>query len=538
MSPAPVTPGGGAATPLLSLRNLSKSFGGVQALSGVDLDIAPGEIHGLLGTNGSGKSTLVKVLAGVHAPDPGGSLHLKGRKVALPLRAGAFRKLGLSFVHQNLGLIPSLSVLENLRMAAILEAPALGVDWKAQRRAASAAIERFGLAFALDRRVDDLSPVDRALLAILRAFEDLKADDAEGGGVMLLDEPTPFLPAAGVQKLFELMRSIVREGSSAIFISHDVDEILEITDRVTVLRDGRLAGSRATRDARRDDIIELILGRRMETAAASGLAPQTDRPPRLQLQGVRGGALDGVDLNIAPGEVVGLTGLIGSGYADLTEFIFGARRATAGLIELEGERGSELSHVTPRASIERGVAFVPADRGRAGGAARLSVADNMMLPSLDQFFVGGRLRTGRLRRRAAELAAEFEVKPSRPDLPDLTFDALSGGNAQKVIIARWLSRSPRLLLLDEPTQGVDVGTRRQIFEALRAGAAGGMSVVVASTDADQLAAICDRVVIFRRGRIQQVLTAPGLTKDLIASACYADADPSGPDREDSSHAHP
>jgi ribose transport system ATP-binding protein len=503
--------------PLLAIRNLSKTFGGVRALDGVDLTVAPGEIHGLLGTNGSGKSTLIKVLAGVHAPDPGAGLTLKGRDVDLPLHAGAFRKLGLSFVHQNLGLIPSLSVLENLRVSSILGGAGLGLDWRVERRAAAETIARFDLGFDLEGLVADLSPVDRALLAIARAFEDLK--DGDGRGVLLLDEPTPFLPAAGVRKLFGLMRSIVADGSSAIFISHDVDEILEITDRVTVLRDGRVAGSRATQGSSRDDIVQLILGRRVEIAAPAQATKPSAQALRLRLKDVRGGALQGVDLEVAPGEIVGLTGLIGSGYADLAEFVFGARRAQAGRMDFDGAQDLDLPLQTPRDSIARGVAFVPADRPRAGGAGRLSVADNMMLPSLDQFFQGGVLRRRRLRERARDLGARFDVRPNRPEL---NFDALSGGNAQKVVLARWLSRSPRLLLLEEPTQGVDVGTRQQIFAALREAAAKGMSVIVASTDYEQLAAICDRVVIFRRGRVQESLTAPGLTKDAIATACYGD----------------
>ena len=503
---------------LLAIRNLSKTFGGVRALDHVDLTVAPGEIHGLLGTNGSGKSTLIKVLAGVHDPDPGARLTLKGREVELPLHAGEFRKLGLSFVHQNLGLIPSLSVLENLRMSAILDGAAHGIDWRAERRAARETIQRFDLAFDLDRRVEEVSSVDRALLAIARAFEDLKGGG--GGGILLLDEPTPFLPAAGVRKLFGLMRSIVADGYSAIFISHDVDEVLEITDQVTVLRDGRVAGTRVTRGAGRDEIVELILGRRIEIAAPPRASAGPARPLRLRLKDVRGGALQGVDLDVGAGEIVGLTGLIGSGYADLAAFVFGARQAQAGRMDFDGAGDIDLARQNPHASIACGFAFVPADRPRAGGAGRLSVADNMMLPSLDQFFDKGFLRRGRLFQRARELGSRFDVKPNRPDL---NFDALSGGNAQKVVIARWLSRSPRLLLLDEPTQGVDVGTRQQIFRALRDEAGKGMSVIVASTDDDQLAAICDRVVIFRRGRVQEVLSAPGLTKDAIANACYAEA---------------
>jgi len=237
--------GAGAATPpgqgpALSIRRLSKRFGGALALDQVELEVLPGEVHGLLGQNGSGKSTLIKVLAGFHEPEPGAELTIHGEPVPLPIQAGSARRLGLAFVHQHLGLVASLSVLENLRIGAFATEVRWYVDWRHEREAARATFARVGLAIEPDARVGDLPQVERALVAIVRAFEDIRQrGDTAQGGILVLDEPTPFLPKVGVDQLFKLVRNIVREGASVIFVSHDVDEVMEITDRATVLRDGR-----------------------------------------------------------------------------------------------------------------------------------------------------------------------------------------------------------------------------------------------------------------------------------------------------------
>jgi ribose transport system ATP-binding protein len=511
-----------AGTPLLRIDGLSKSFGGAKALDGVHLSVAPGEVHGLLGKNGSGKSTLVKILSGFHKPDAGSSLELNGKAMHLPLPPGAFRKLGLSFVHQNLGLIPSLSVLENLWVGTLVEGRLAPIDWRRARAAGREALDRFGVALDLDAPVARLSPVDRALLAIVRAFEEVRVADAEQGtpGLLLLDEPTPFLPREGVAKLFQLIRRVVEHGSSVIFISHDVDEVMEITDRVTVLRDGRVAADLVTRETTDEAVIEAIVGRkvaragvvaRSQTAAVSG-------PTYLRLKGVAGRSVRGVDLEVGLGEILGLTGLIGSGYEDIPYLVFGAQQAEAGAMDLGDLTNLALAQATPALSLKRGMALLPADRPGASGVGSLPVVDNLFLPSLDRFFTRKILDRSGMARRALELGGEFEVRPNNPGL---SLSALSGGNAQKVLLARWMSRDPRLLLLDEPTQGVDVGAREQIFVAIRQAAARGMAVLCASSDHEQLAEICDRVLVFARGRVVAGLAGGDLTKDGIADACYA-----------------
>jgi ribose transport system ATP-binding protein len=513
----------GRPTPVLRLTDIRKSFAGAVALDGVSLDVLPGEVHGLLGKNGSGKSTLVKVLAGFHAPDPGGRMESNGEPVALPLGPGDFRRLGMSFCHQNLGLIPSLTVLENLRLAQMTTARTARIDWSRERRQAREALDRFELDLDIGERVARLSPVERALLAIVRAFEDNRAATAASGkpGLILLDEPTPFLPRAGVDKLFALVRSIAATGSSVIYISHDIDEVLTITDRATVLRDGRKAGELVTREATHGQIVEMIVGRSLARLPAASHADRPAAPGGIVIAGLAGEVLQPSDIALGRGEILGVTGLIGSGYEEIPYLLFGAQPCRAGSLKIEGGAPMPLGAMTPRKALDRGLALLPGDRQHAGAIGSLSIADNMLLPDLDRFFRRGRLDRGAMARQALALCARFEVKPNDPAE---TLAKLSGGNAQKVLIARLMNLGPRLLLLDEPTQGVDVGTRVQIFAALREAAAQGMSVICASSDAEQLAELCDRVLVFARGAVCDEIAGPSLTKDAVAEACYASMD--------------
>ena len=508
-------------TPALLVSNITKTFGGAQALKGITFDVRPGEVHGLLGQNGSGKSTFVKILSGFHAPDPGGRISVFGRTLDLPMRAGRFRDFRIAFVHQNLGLVPSLSVLENLRVASIT-APRAFIDWGRERKAARAALDRFGIDLDLGARVGTISQVERALLAIVRASDDLRQGDARSGhGILVLDEPTPFLPKEGVDRLFGLVRQVVAQGTSVIFISHDIDEVREITDRATILRDGAVSATLDTGCASHDDFVVGIVGRRLSrTAAIPPAAPA--RAVRASVRALSEPGLTLPLMDLHEGEIVGLTGLIGSGYERVPYLLFGASTAATGTLDLDGER-IELVRATPKASVARGMALLPADRPQASGVGSLSVAENMLVLDLERFRGAAGLRRGAMTRRSAELSTTFEIRPNRPGL---RLGALSGGNAQKVLLAKWLIREPKLLLLDEPTQGVDVGTRQQLFRIIRETAAGGASVICASSDFEQLAELCHRVLIFARGRVAHELTGGEVNKERIAERCYG---PSSPD---------
>jgi ribose transport system ATP-binding protein len=476
--------GGRGLTPAVRLRHISKSFGGVRALDGAHLEVLRGEVHGLLGENGSGKSTLIKILAGYHDPEPCGELHVDGHAARLPLRPGEARTLGLAFVHQDLGLIPSLSVVENLRLTEFAVRRGWRISWNGERRRAAEALARYGVTIDPRAVVGELRPLDRALLAIVRAMEDLGA-----GGVLVLDEPTAFLPSAEAERLFALVRSIAEAGTSVVFVSHDLDEARRITDRVTVLRDGRTVGTVVSAETATEEFATMILGGRLAArppaCGASGAAEGFVLVARL-----RGETLEDVSFDVGHGEVLGVTGLAGSGFEELPYFLFGARRAAAGTLELAGA-SYDLTRMTPAAALGAGIVLVPSDRARDGAVGSLSLAENLMLPALDRYRAGPCLERRRLVVAAGELLRRFDVRPSDPHMP---YESLSGGNQQKALLAKWLQSRPSLLLLDEPTRGVDVGARPHIWALIRAAADDGAAVICASSDSEELATLCDRIL--------------------------------------------
>jgi ribose transport system ATP-binding protein len=504
--------------PAVELRGITKTFGGEQALRSASLRIEPGEVHGVLGENGSGKSTLIKVLAGYHVPDAG-ELFVRGTPISLPLRAGQARTLGIEFVHQDLGLVPSLTVVENLRIGdlAANESPWF-ISWRTERRRARKLFNRYGMDLDPAATVATVDPIQRAMLAIVRAVEALKRTLGSGAGatgLLVLDEPTVFLPRTGVQEVFRLIREVVSEGASVLFVSHDLDEVRQVTDRITVLRDGVDVGTVATSDTDESELVQLILGRALNAATGDGRAHAARQGPCLSLSGAASERVGPLDLDVAHGELVGLTGLIGSGFEELPYIIFGATPGASGQMVLDGA-SHDLAGMSPAVAIRAGMALVPADRQSDASVPSLATADNISLQWLGRYFRGGRLRRRQVVHRAAELTEEFDVRPRDPRRQYWT---LSGGNQQKAVLAKWLSTGPRVLLLHEPTQGVDIGSRQQIFRFITRAAADGMAVVCASSDYAQLAAICDRVLVLRRGNLVSELRRP-LTKELIAEECY------------------
>ena len=502
-------------TPTLSIRGLDKSFGGVHALESVELTILPGEVHGLLGENGSGKSTLIKVLAGFHQPEAG-ELEVHGQSIKLPLHPGQFRSLGMSFVHQDLGLVPTLTVIENLRIAELANPKSPIISWSKERHKARETFARYGVVLDPSARVSDLLPVERALLAIVRAVEEIRADERHAGrGLLILDEPTVFLPKTGADKLFALVREIVGTGASVLFVSHDLDEVAEITDRVTVLRDGRNAGTIVTKDAVAGQIVEMIIGRKLTMLEAQH-HDLSGKEIRASVRSLTGGSLEPLSFDLHAGEVFGVTGLAGSGFEQIPYLLFGAWQASDGRIALDGN-DLDLTRMTPSRAMALGVALIPADRQKDGSVGSLSIVENITLPVLNRFFNGVKLDR---RGMAAEAAAGMTRYDVRPNNPTLAYGSLSGGNQQKALLAKWMQTEPSLLLLHEPTQGVDVGARSQIYTMIREAAATGMSVICASSDYEQLATICDRVYVFGRGAVVSVLSGDEVTKERITEQCY------------------
>lgn len=518
MSPAGAAGGAAeAAPPALRILDLSKTFGGAKALDHVSLSVRPAEVHGLLGQNGSGKSTLIKVLAGFYDPDPGASIEIAGRAIDLPIPPGGFARLGMSFVHQNLGLVPSLTVLENFLIADLAVENRWLIRRKAESRRARRLFAGYGLLLDPDQPVNRLSAVQRALLAIVRAFDQLRerGGAAGHGGVLILDEPTPFLPAHEVGELFRLVREIAAQGASVIFVSHDIDEVVEITDRSTVLRDGRVAGTFETGSVSKSDIVRMIVGRHVDLGKRQLTSARQDEA-RITIRNLAGKTVRDFSIELRRGEIVGLTGLIGSGYDEIVALLYGATKAGAGMLVMDG-RPHDLPSMTPPRAIEAGCIFIPSDRLNDGVVPVLSVLENISLPVLGTVTRPWAIGRARLRENARDLCERFDVRPRETDLP-LGF--LSGGNQQKVVLAKWFQRAPGLILLDEPTQGVDVGAREQVYAAIRRMTKAGACVLCSSSDYEQLAAIADRVVVFGRGRAVVELEADGISKSSIAESCY------------------
>jgi ribose transport system ATP-binding protein len=356
------------------------------------------------------------------------------------------------------------------------------------------------------------------LLAIIRAFHEIEQNGLIERSVLILDEPTPFLSRTDVDRLFDLVRAFAARGTSVIFVSHDVDEVLELTDRATVLRDGRIAASLVTKQASKTDFIAAIVGRRLQAVAA---APRVfSGSPDIAITGLAGEGVEPLDVALHAGEVVGMTGLIGSGYDRVIYLLYGAEKASAGHLEMNGAR-FDLRNITPHRAFELGMILIPADRQTAGLVDSLPVADNVALPMLGRAIPRWLVTQRSVRRLAGSVVRRFDVRPPDPTLP---VRALSGGNQQKVMLAKWLQAEPRIILLDEPTQGVDVGARQQVYEIIRAAAQRGASVICASSDHEQLAAICDRVLVFSRRRLITTLVGEDVTKEAITDRCFRSID--------------
>lgn len=532
----------------LSFAGLSKTFGATRALNKVSLEVSAGEIHGLVGQNGSGKSTLIKVLAGYYEPDAGSKLSIDGAPVRLPWRPGDGRQYGISFVHQDLALIPSLTVLENLRVNDLCLKPRWFISWKDEIRAAKELLEEFDLDLDPLKKIEEVAIGSRALLAILRAMDgmrkghsdllakpassrvekapasarsysnDLKAPDEieQRRGLLVLDEPTPFLARTDVERLFTLARRIKAQGASVLFVSHDLDEVLDLTDRVTVIRDGTAVGTFVSKNVTKSDLVEQILGHplSMESGNASGKRNLQNATPDITVSGLTGAYVHGVSFNVREGEIVGMSGLLGSGFTDVPYLLFGAIPAAGGSFRM-GKRSYSLTEINPAGAVESGIALIPVDRRGQGLVEDLSMVENISLPVLKDFGPWY-LQHPNLKRATESLVRDFEVRPADPNN---RVGNLSGGNQQKVLLAKWLQTKPRLILLHEPTQGVDVGARQQIYQILKEQAATGTMIICASSDYEELATLCSRVLIFSRGSIVAELVGPQLTKNMIAQRC-------------------
>ncbi|WP_261575045.1 sugar ABC transporter ATP-binding protein [Frankia gtarii] len=493
-----------SSSPALRVVNLAKTFGGARALKDISLEIAPGEIHGLVGENGSGKSTFVKILSGYHSPEPGGVIEVGGNELSFGKPADS-HAAGLRFVHQDLGLIDDLNCAENLALGRGFDT-AFGrrIRWRSEHEAARRALAALGYEIDVRRPIGRLSVSERTAIAVARAVSD------HGGRthVIVLDEPTVNLPKAEIQRLFRLLRLIRDRGVALIFISHHLEEIFELADRVTVLRDGEVVVSRSVTELNHDSLIELMLGRalravRSDARAAAGA-------PVLTASGVCGQVVQDVDLTVHAGEVVGVAGITGSGRDELARLIAGSAPFT-GRVAIDGE---PLRSNRPDLFIRAGVVGVPAERTVNAALPDHSVRENLTISHLAPYSSFGLLRRSAERTDVRTLLEKFDIRPARPEQP---IDSLSGGNQQKVMIARAMRLGPKVLVLDEPTQGVDVGAQAELHRLVRASVENGLGVLACSSSSEELSEIADRVLIMRSGRVVDELTAPLVADDISAA---------------------
>ncbi|OYD83479.1 galactofuranose ABC transporter, ATP-binding protein YtfR [Azospirillum brasilense] len=497
-----------ASPPLLAIRGLSKAFLGVQALDGVDFTVRHGEIHALLGENGAGKSTLIKTLTGVYQRDAG-TVTLEGRAIA-PRGVEEAQRLHIGTVYQEVNLLPNLSVAENLFLGRQPMRFGL-VDRGAMRRRARAVLLPYGLTLDVTAPLGRFSVATQQIVAIARAV-DMSAK------VLILDEPTASLDAQEVAVLFKVMRTLRSRGIGIVFVTHFLDQVYALCDRITVLRNGRRVGERCTAELPRLDLVAMMLGRELEAAAHRIALPADDaeedaRPPLVRFRGYgKARSVEPFDLDIRPGEVVGLAGLLGSGRTETARLVFGMDRADRGEAAVDG-RAVRLRG--PRDAIRLGFGFCPEDRKKEGIVGALSVRENIILAL--------QARQGWLRpiprRRQEEIADRFirllDIRTPHAEQP---IQFLSGGNQQKALLARWLATEPRLLILDEPTRGIDVGAHAEIIRLIERLCADGMALLVVSSELEEIVAYSRRVVVLRDRRHVAELRGGEVAVDRIVAA--------------------
>ncbi|MCU1570167.1 MAG: sugar transporter ATP-binding protein [Naasia sp.] len=501
---SPVSTESGSTEPLLELRNVSKAFGGVQALDRVNFTVLPGEIHALVGENGAGKSTLVKILAGAYVPDSG-EVIVSGESHATltPQRA---RAAGIAVVHQEFNLLSELTVAENVFLGMLPKGRLGAVSPEKAARLTTAILARLGSDLDPRRYVLQLSVVEQQLVEIAKAL-------AGNARCIVMDEPSTVLSPEELKVLYAVLHRLRDEGRSIVYISHRLSEVFALSDRVTVFKDGRFVSSDNTVEMTEDELIRRMVGRPI-----SELFPErvpSIGEPVLEVRNLTvPGKLFDVSVTVRRGEIVGLAGLGGSGRTTLARAVVGLEDVAAGQILLEGTRVPR----SPGPCARAGVVMVPEDRKAHGIVAGRSVAANLSLPSLRRFSRAGVLSFKREQSMAARLIAQFGVRPASTRV---SIHNLSGGNQQKVVLAKWFDTSPKAVVLDEPTRGVDVGAKSEIYAIIEDLSARGVGVLLASSDLTELLGVCDRIVVLREGRVAAELNRSDASEESILRAAVA-----------------
>jgi rhamnose transport system ATP-binding protein len=495
-------------TPAAELRGISKRFAATQALDAVSLTLRPGEVHALVGENGAGKSTLVKILAGIHQPDSG-TILLDGDPVQIAGPAHA-RALGIAVVHQEPRLFPDLTVAENVFIG---HAPAgrFGIiDWGSTRRSAQALFDQLGVRFDVAAPVRGLSMADQQLIEIAKAL-------SVEARVLVLDEPTASLSAHEVERLFAIVRRLRDRGVSILFVSHRLDEVFELCDRATVFRDGRHVITTDTVALTTADLIRHMVGR------AVSLFPKVETPVGDVLLEVehltRAGAFRDVSFSVRAGEIVGFAGLVGAGRTEIARVLFGIDARDTGEVRL-GDL--PVVHRSPSEAMSDGIAYLPEDRHQEGLVLAFSIAQNVTLPILPRLFPRLLVRTAMERRIANEYTQQFNVRMTGVDQ---LVGALSGGNQQKVVLAKWLASKPRVLILDEPTRGIDIGAKVEVHRIISELAASGLGIILISSDLPEVLAMSDRILVLHEGRLTAEIPRARATEERVMFAATGSAEP-------------
>jgi rhamnose transport system ATP-binding protein len=488
---------------ILELKSISKSFSGVEVLHKVSFSLRPGEVHALLGENGAGKSTLVKVITGVHQPDSG--------EILLDENTVQFndtwetRKAGITAIYQELSLFPDLNVAENIFVGSQPVAAGGRIDWRKLYRQAGDLLSSLGVHLDLKQKARSLSIAQQQMVEIARAF-------SLNARILIMDEPTSSLTLNEVADLFRLVRRLRDGGTAIIFISHRLEELFEIADRVTVLRDGTYVGTRPIKDVSRDDLIRMMVGRTI-----TNLFPKQDVKAGelvLQVEKIsRPGAFRNVSFELRKGEILGMAGLVGAGRTNVARAIFGVEPATSGRILLDGR---EVTITSPQQAIALGLAYVPEDRQLHGLIPAMHITSNISLPMLQAFAKRGWMDFKSERKASYDAARQMEVRAN--NIWQRARE-LSGGNQQKVVLAKWLATKPRLLILDEPTRGIDVGTKAAVHALMSKLAAEGMAILMISSELPEVLGMSDRIIVMHEGEMTaQFMRAEATQENVIAAA--------------------
>jgi len=489
------------ATPRAELRGVSKRFAATQALDGVSLDLLPGEIHALVGENGAGKSTLVKILAGVHQPDSG-TIWLDGATTQIHGPAHA-RSLGIAVVHQEPRLFPDLTVAENVFIGHAPSGRLGTIDWSGTRRAAQALFHELDVQFDVGAPVRGLSMADQQLIEIAKSL----SVDAR---VLILDEPTASLSAHEVERLFTIVRRLRERGVAVLFVSHRLDEVFELCDRATVFRDGRHVVTTSTSGLTTADLVRHMVGRTVS------LFPKLDTPVGdvlLEVEDLtRAGVFRDISFSVRAGEIVGFAGLVGAGRTEIARVLFGIDQPDAGEIRLGG---APVTFASPSAAMHAGIAYLPEDRHQEGLVLDFSIAQNVTLPILPRLFPRLLVRAATERKVAHDYTEQFNVRMTGVDQ---LAGSLSGGNQQKVVLAKWLAARPRILILDEPTRGIDIGAKVEVHRIISELAASGLGIILISSDLPEVLAMSDRILVLHEGRITAEVPRDRATEEGVMLA--------------------